>query len=61
MNLSQLRAIVAVAEVGNFSEAALLLRLTQSTVSHSIASLEEELGVPLFVRGRHGATLTPAG
>ena len=61
MNLSQLRAIVAVAEVGNFSEAALLLRLTQSTVSHSIASLEEELGVPLFVRGRHGATPTPAG
>jgi DNA-binding transcriptional LysR family regulator len=61
MNLSQLRAIVAVAEVGNFSEAALMLGLTQSTVSYAIASLEEELGVPLFVRGRHGARLTPAG
>jgi DNA-binding transcriptional LysR family regulator len=61
INLSQLRAIVAVAEVGNFSEAALRLGLTQSTISHSIATLEEELGVPLFVRGRHGARLTPAG
>jgi DNA-binding transcriptional LysR family regulator len=61
MNLSQLRAIVAVAEVSNFSEAALSLNLTQSTISHSIASLEEELGVPLFLRGRHGATLTPVG
>jgi NAD(P)-dependent dehydrogenase (short-subunit alcohol dehydrogenase family) len=61
MNLSQLRAVVAVAECGNFSEAALSLNLTQSTVSHAIASLEDELGVPLFVRGRHGATLTPAG
>jgi DNA-binding transcriptional LysR family regulator len=30
-------------------------------VSHAIASLEQELGVPLFVRGRRGATPTPAG
>lgn len=61
MNLSQLRAVVAVAEYHNFSEAALALNLTQSTVSHAIASLEEELGVSLFVRGRRGARLTPAG
>lgn len=61
MNLSQLRAVVAVADHRNFSEAALALNLTQSTVSHAIASLEEELGVPLFARGRRGATPTPAG
>lgn len=61
MNLSQLRAVVAVADHRNFSEAALTLNLTQSTVSHAIASLEEELGVPLFVRGRRGAMPTPAG
>lgn len=61
MKLSQLRAIVAVAERGNFSEAALELQLTQPAVSHAIATLEEELGVPLFARGRHGAVLTPAG
>jgi DNA-binding transcriptional LysR family regulator len=61
MNLSQFRAIVAVAEHGNFSEAALSLNVSQSSVSHAIAALEEELGVLLFVRGRHGAVLTPAG
>jgi DNA-binding transcriptional LysR family regulator len=61
MKISQLRAVVAVAERGNFSEAALDLQLTQPAVSHAIATLEDELGVPLFARGRHGAVLTPAG
>lgn len=61
MKLSQLRAIVAVAEQGNFSEAALELQLSQPAISHAIATLEDELGVPLFSRGRHGAVLTSAG
>jgi DNA-binding transcriptional LysR family regulator len=61
MNLSQLRAALAVADFGNFSEAALQLELSQPAISHAIATLEEELGVPLFARGRRGATLTPAG
>lgn len=61
MNLSQLRAVVAVADRQNFSEAASALSVNQSTVSHAIASLEDELGVPLFMRGRRGAIATPAG
>ncbi|NJN12629.1 MAG: LysR family transcriptional regulator [Richelia sp. RM1_1_1] len=61
MKLSQLRAVVAVADYGNFSEAALELQLTQPAVSHAIATLEADLGVPLFLRGRRGAVLTPAG
>ncbi len=61
IKLHQLRSLVAVAEQGNFSEAALHLEISQSTVSHAIASLEEELGVILFARGRNGAYLTPAG
>jgi DNA-binding transcriptional LysR family regulator len=44
LKLSQLRALVAVADCGNFSEAALVLDLSQSTVSHAIATLETELG-----------------
>jgi len=40
MKISQLRAVVAVAERGNFSEAALELQLTQPAVSHAIATLE---------------------
>jgi DNA-binding transcriptional LysR family regulator len=61
LKISQLRTLVAVAEHGNFSSAALHLELSQSTVSHAIATLEEELGVVLLTRGRHGATLTPIG
>lgn len=61
IKLSQLRALLTVAEVGNFSEAALTLQLSQPAISHAIATLETELGVPLFHRGRHGAVLTPAG
>ena len=61
LKLSQLRALVAIAECGNFSAAALQLDVTQSTISHAIATLEEELGVVLLNRGRYGAQLTPVG
>ncbi len=61
MKLSQIQALIAVAECQNFSGAALQLELSQSAVSHAIACLETELGVQLFHRGRHGAQLTPVG
>ncbi len=61
IKLHQLRALVAVADYSNFSEAAAHLEISQSTVSHAIAALEEELGVPLLARGRNGAHPTPAG
>ncbi|HEY9762125.1 MAG TPA: LysR family transcriptional regulator [Trichocoleus sp.] len=61
IKLFQLRAFAAVAEYGSFGKAAAELELTQSAISHAIASLEEELGVMLFSRGRRGATLTPVG
>ncbi|MEK0181514.1 MAG: LysR family transcriptional regulator [Oscillatoriales cyanobacterium] len=61
MKLSQIQALIAVANCANFSEAALQLELSQSAVSHAIATLETELGVQLFHRGRHGAQLTPVG
>jgi DNA-binding transcriptional LysR family regulator len=61
IKLSQLRALIAVAERGNFGEAALQMGLSQSAVSHAIATLEEMLGVVLIARGRHGAYLTPVG
>ncbi|MGB3786865.1 MAG: LysR family transcriptional regulator [Phormidesmis sp.] len=61
IKLSQLQILVAVAKHENFSEAALGLGISQSAVSHAIASLEDYLGIVLFNRGRHGATLTPAG
>lgn len=61
IKLSQLRALIAVAETGNFSEAGLQIGISQSAVSHAIASLEAEMGIVLFARGRHGAHLTPVG
>lgn len=61
LKLSHLRMLVAVAEEGNFGKAGLSLNMTQSSISHGIAALEEELGVVLLRRGRHGAKLTPVG
>ncbi|MGF1589517.1 MAG: LysR family transcriptional regulator [Pleurocapsa sp.] len=61
LKISQLRILVAVADYHNFSEAALNLEISQSAVSHAIATLEAELGVNLFHRGRNGADLTSVG
>ena len=61
LKISQLAALVAVAEQGSFSAAALQLELAQSTVSHAIATLESDLGVVLLLRHRAGAVLTPVG
>ncbi|MDH5633895.1 MAG: LysR family transcriptional regulator [Gammaproteobacteria bacterium] len=66
MDIADLKALVAVAETGSFSEAAERLFITQPAVSKRIAALEAELGTPLFDRiGRHieltetGAALLP--
>jgi DNA-binding transcriptional LysR family regulator len=61
MKFSQIRALVAIANSGNFSQAALHLDISQSAVSHAIATLEAQLGVVLLSRGRQGAHLTPVG
>lgn len=46
----QLVNFVTLAETRNFTQAAKLLNLTQSAISHSIKSLEEDLGCKLFER-----------
>ncbi|MQA88110.1 MAG: LysR family transcriptional regulator [Streptosporangiales bacterium] len=61
MNLPQLRALRAVHEAGSVTGAADLLTITQSAVSHALASLETELGLLLVVRDRTGCCLTEAG
>ncbi len=52
---------MAVAKCGKFSQAAMELDLTQPTVSHAIASLENDLGVQLLFRSQKGVNLTPVG
>ncbi len=61
MNIDQLKILLAIAESGNFSTAALNLHISQAAVSRAIASLEAELGVPLLSRGRFGARPTRIG
>ena len=61
MNLAQLRAFAGVAQSGGVSDAALELGLTQSAVSHALASLERELGARLIVRDRAGCLLSELG
>lgn len=56
-----LRVFEAAARHGSFTEAAEELFLTQSAVSKQIKSLEDALGVALFVRINRGLVLTEPG
>ncbi|TQV89781.1 transcriptional regulator GcvA [Aliikangiella coralliicola] len=59
--LKSLRAFEAAARHLSFTKAADELFVTQAAVSHQIKSLEEFLGVPLFVRRNRKLLLTDEG
>ena len=59
--VGQLRALEAVARHLNFRAAAEELALTQSAVSRQIQSLEDDVGVSLFLRHTRAVELTGAG
>ncbi|MCB2115275.1 MAG: LysR family transcriptional regulator [Rhodobacteraceae bacterium] len=61
LDLTALRALVAVADSGGVTRAAGLLNLTQSAVSMQIKRLEEGLGRTFFTRAQRKLTLTPEG
>lgn len=61
VNLQQLKYVVAVAELGNFTRAAEQCFVVQSALSHQIVKLEQELGARLFHRTSRSVALTPAG
>lgn len=61
MELRHLRYFAAVAAHGSFSRAAGTLHLTQPALSRQVKDLEDELGVPLLVRGTNAVSLTDAG
>lgn len=61
MDLSWLEDFLAIAGEGGFSRAAERRLVTQSALSRRIRALEDWLGTPLFERGSHTLTLTPAG
>ncbi|WP_218510246.1 LysR substrate-binding domain-containing protein [Variovorax sp. dw_308] len=61
ISAGHLRAFEAVARHLNFRAAAEEMALTQSAVSRQIQSLEEEVGVGLFLRHTRAVELTSAG
>jgi DNA-binding transcriptional LysR family regulator len=61
VDLDAVRTFVAVADAGQFSEAAADLSITQQAVSKRVAGLEKDLGVRLFARTARGARLTVDG
>jgi len=63
VNLQQLRYLCAIVDHGlNVSDAAEALFTSQPGISKQVRLLEDELGVPVFVRhGKRLSALTPAG
>lgn len=61
MNIENLKCFILVAENLSFSRAAEALYISQPAVTKQINTLEEELGVALFIRSTRYVKLTPAG
>ena len=61
MEIAELKAFMAIAESGSFSEAAHMLHLTQPAISKRISHLESALNCQLFDRVGRQVTLTEAG
>lgn len=63
MTIDEIETFLAILETGNITAAANRLYVGQTTVSHRVQLLEEELGVSLFHRqkGKRSIALTAAG
>ena len=61
MDWDRLRIFHIVANSGSFTKATSILHVSQSAISRQVNILEEELGIPLFVRLPRGVRLTAAG
>jgi DNA-binding transcriptional LysR family regulator len=61
MDIELARTFLEIVSTGSFIGASERLNVAQTTVSARIRLLEQQLGRPLFVRNKSGASLTPAG
>lgn len=61
MNIQNLKYFLKVAEIGQITEAAEKIHITQPALSRCMRRLEKELGVVLFSRTNQGLKLTDTG
>lgn len=61
MDITQLKTLIHVAELGSLSKAADRLNIAQPALSRQMRLLEEELGAPLFERHGRGMVITDIG
>ena len=61
MEIRQLKAFLAIAEAKTFTAGAKRVNVTQAAVSMQIRQLEDECGLPLFIRTPRRVILTEAG
>lgn len=61
LELRHLRCLVAIADAGTFTDAAIDLGVSQASVSRTLASLEDILGIRLLHRTSRACTPTAAG
>lgn len=60
-DLADLRAFLAVSDLGSFRAASEMLHLSQSALSRRVDKLEDALGVELFTRTTRKIELTAVG
>jgi DNA-binding transcriptional LysR family regulator len=61
MTINQLRYFLTLAQTLNYTKASKQLYLTQSHLSKTIVTIEQEIGVQLFIRNKRNVRLTQAG
>lgn len=61
LDLLELEQLVAFADCGTLSKASEKLHISQPTLTRTMKHVEEEFGVPLFMRGKNRIALTETG
>ena len=61
MSMRALECLVTIVDQGSLTQAAAVLHMSQSALSHQIAAIERELGTPVIERLPRGVRPTAAG
>ena len=61
MTIQQLIYVIEIEKNRSFNQAAQILYISQPTLSKAVNSLEDELGITIFIRSHKGVKLTSEG